>query len=494
MTTDGQVGDLTPKFTAGGKVVYELGTVSDTDLITLRLGVNGDEQGVDGGTELEITFSNDAKNAREVVHMVWDVANLQYEVVNAVASAWIQANDGLNMWVDGFISSNVRIDLPLLTDRYGLNGSPHATLQRASAGTVIDYLGNVLDILPNEGAFEGARRVDWADGQDYGAGALGIQYFDTMPDGSTPLTTMKRLAVWEASTNEVINSDIENWAPQGSATVSGETITFSALSSDSMQQGSPATASQVYTISAIVKVVSGTKDFRFRLWDNTSGSQYSADITATTTPTLRSWTATTGSPVSTVVHDIYNDTAGTAGDLIIVGGVNVEKLPYATPLIRTNGASASRVADGVQTVPVENLLNDFVIDGVFNSGINGTNIETLIDVFNTSLTESITVRVSTAGVPEVVKRVGGVNGAVLQGVAGVPDQSYKWAVAVSTTRLALFIDDVKVDESLTQTADFSQALTKFNLGRNRFDGQYLNGNIGDGRLRLGDLTDGEVIS
>jgi len=61
--------------------------------------------------------------------------------------------------------------LPLLIDRYGGYQQPDATLDRASAASITDFEGNVIETLVQEFGFDGARRVENRTQQDLNSGS-----------------------------------------------------------------------------------------------------------------------------------------------------------------------------------------------------------------------------------------------------------------------------------------------------------------------------------
>ena len=99
-------------------------------------------------------------------------------------------------WLDGApvgggSTAHLAINSMGLGDRTG-------TLVNSSvdAKTVIDYVGILHDTLAGELVVEGARRVDHADGQDYGYNALGIEYQhfpSTIPPRLRSLSQMDNL-------------------------------------------------------------------------------------------------------------------------------------------------------------------------------------------------------------------------------------------------------------------------------------------------------------
>lgn len=324
------------------------------------------------------------------------------------------------------------LKLPLLTDRYGFG--ENATLDRNSGSTIQDYLGNTVVILANEFGFSGARRVDHADGIDYGAGALGIQYFDTEPDG-TPLTTLKGLQIWEGSTNEFYDS----------ANPATQNIT---------------TTAQSYTVS-----IKGT-----------------GDITLTGTAT---GTATEASPLTVTA------TAGTLTCTVngTVTEPQVEAKAYKTLYIPTPvGASATRLADNCQVPWVTGLVNDFVLgcEAVLNPTVGYAGHLT---VYNNGANLVGFSRLSSSG---TIRAQTGIAGSyyTLSMSAAYNGSSYKVQLRNSSTQgKDMWLDEIK-GVGNANTDALTDTTYSIQIGRNAIF--YHNGNIKNINLRTGNLSDSEV--
>ncbi len=79
---------------------------------------------------------------------------------------------------------------------------------RASPATVIDYLGNVIELPNNSIRYSNARYVNHGDGQTYNTGdSTGWEAFDTLPDGVTLLSPAPTILHEGAGTNYALNSD-----------------------------------------------------------------------------------------------------------------------------------------------------------------------------------------------------------------------------------------------------------------------------------------------
>lgn len=121
------------------------------------------------------------------------------------------------------------VHLPLtvaLTEDAGRIGTDEVLACNAVA-SVIDYEGSVISTLANEIRCVGARRVDNANTTDYGAGALGIEYFNTDGSGDAlgidPFGDEYAQAVKNITT---YSEDVSNWSvASGGTTVTSDDAT-----------------------------------------------------------------------------------------------------------------------------------------------------------------------------------------------------------------------------------------------------------------------------
>lgn len=223
-------------------------------------------------------------------------------------------------------------------------GDPVITNTRATTATVKDQDGIIRTALAGEMRMGGFRRVAnlYVASEDFTNGAWSIASLATK-DSATGIS-FGALAVSGVS--------------QTSAPVGG-------------------CASRTYTVSAIVSVASGTQKFRLWVSQQAVSDYYSADITATTTPTRYSFTHTNTAAAGNGIIGlgIANESAGGVKSLIVTHNQSedVTGQTIQTPGEYTSVGvlSAPWYGAGVDGVAYFNYLNPFTVASnvVTDSGV-----------------------------------------------------------------------------------------------------------------------------
>jgi len=120
---------------------------------------------------------------------------------------------------------------------------------------------------------------------------------------------------WSISGTATVTSN-DATAPDG--TLTADKIEYGSSFLDAVWRASSANAGQTLTFAVWVKGTSNTT-VRLRIWDTDTGSQYSSNISVTTSWSLISHTATIGSASTASNFSIYNNTTGTTADIYVWG-------------------------------------------------------------------------------------------------------------------------------------------------------------------------------
>jgi hypothetical protein len=160
---------------------------------------------------------------------------------------------------------------------------------------------------------------------------------------------------------------------------------------------------QTHTVSVYAKVTSGTQQFRLKCTHAGIVDYLSNDLTVTTEWQRFTFTQAFGASVgSGIVPGITNSTNGTAKNILFYGFQVEVNSSYATSLINTNGASATRVSDACLKTGASALIGqsegtiflDFVINGqsvlanavnIYNNDYSATTISTIAITYSDGL-------------------------------------------------------------------------------------------------------------
>jgi hypothetical protein len=226
-------------------------------------------------------------------------------------------------------------------------------------------------------------------------------------------------------------------SPDGN--LNADTLPFTASASSNIFTFPTTAVTGAHTFSIYAKVASGTKQFRLRI-DTGSGPEVSSDLTATT-----NWQRFTLPFTSTnvnLVAYVFNNTGGTAGDLI-VWGAQVEAGAYATSYIPTLGSSVTRLADAASKTGISSLIGqtEGTLFAEFSVPTN-ENINRSIGLNDGTTDNRINITIFGVSVFARVD-VGGVN-QVNANASIVPTDMNKIALTYSPNNFALYLNGVKV--------------------------------------------------
>ena len=215
----------------------------------------------------------------------------------------IKLNDGTG-WVDAIGAGGPIPSFEINNIGTQLFGSGVMSNVRASVATVRQYDGTVVPVLANEIRIDGARRVDHSDGIMYNAGVLGIEYFDTESDGTTPISPVPLMLHEPSATNHFLNSS------------------------------SPVTQA--------IALTNGT----YTVWIDDTDSLGSVTLSGGATGS-----ATAGSPLTFTNSGSVTFTLSGSNNL----RVQVESGSYATSYIETAGSSVTRDSDAIRNSDFSNF-------------------------------------------------------------------------------------------------------------------------------------------
>lgn len=224
--------------------------------------------------------------------------------------------------------------LPLTHSLVPNRGTGSPTFTRATTGTVSDNEGILRTAIAGEARFTGARRV--------------------------------RNLILGSSENLTASP----WVANGAPTIAANSVTFVATSSNGARNPSitaAVTLAQVFIIRAKVWTDSGTKQFRLQITKPTVANYASGDLTATTTPTVFSYIATTAAGSSSTDAYIINSSDAS------VGKINVSEVMVEDITGRADQTTPSEyVSVGVLSAPYHGTG----VDGVkcFDTDLSGNPI------------------------------------------------------------------------------------------------------------------------
>jgi hypothetical protein len=255
-------------------------------------------------------------------------------------------------------------------------------------------------------------------------------------------------------------------SPDGN--LNADTLPFTASASSNIFTFPTTAVTGAHTFSIYAKVASGTKQFRLRI-DTGSGPEVSSDLTATT-----NWQRFTLPFTSTnvnLVAYVFNNTGGTAGDLI-VWGAQLEAGSYATSYIPTLGSSVTRLADAASKTGISSLIGQtegtLFVEGAY-AGIDPVNSRRMVTLSD-GTTSNVIVILNTANSTNLsfaVVNAGNVEVSLLATSAITFGQTFKIAFAYKNNDFAVYLNGQQVGTDTSGTVPATSKLA-FDRGNNTF--------------------------
>jgi hypothetical protein len=229
---------------------------------------------------------------------------------------------------------------------------------------------------------------------------------------------------------------------------------------------------ETHTVSVYAKVTSGTQQFRLKCTHAGIVDYLSNDLTVTTEWQRFTFTQAFGASVgSGIVPGITNSTNGTAKNILFYGFQLEVNSSYATSLINTNGASATRVADACFKDSITSLIGQ--TEGTIFADIIRTT-STSNDTFWVNISDGTTndwIFMGTEGTAgRFYVRVG--NSVKVDEYPAFSVGRHKIALAYKSGQIAGYMDGVQL---FTSTATFTlTSLTRMSLGPSSASGNVIN--------------------
>jgi hypothetical protein len=342
---------------------------------------------------------------------------------------------------------------------------------RCTASFVASATGNFRMILTNITASTSARFVTFAGNGTSGVfvwgcqveqGSTATEYFPTTTRLNIPRIdytngSCPSLLVEPQRTNLLTYSnDFSNgiWINSG-ATITPNSIispdgTLNAtkltiLSGQYLYQLISVTASNVYTISVYVKVLSGTKQFKFNVFGGGNNFTSSA-YTATTQWQRFNYTFTASGTGGAGIYPILVD--GLAGGDFYIYGSQTEQGSYATSLIPTQGSSVTRNADVISKTGISSLIGQTEGTVFFDVYRKNSNSEFFLMVANSiganAYLNSIYFYQTSASVLIAEVFVSGILQARITTASGLSVGKHKIALGYKQNDFILYVDGVQI--------------------------------------------------
>jgi len=306
--------------------------------------------------------------------------------------------------------------------------------------------------------------------------------------------TMKRLAVWEESENLINYShDLSQWAYLNGGSYIGLgpdnsheiTVDNSSASGYACDANLPLTT-DTYTIKVRVRAKNTIATFRLRLGQS---STLSPDITVG-----EEWTDVEFTEASTGLasHNGFHQNTGQTGFNLYVKYAQTELKSYPTPLIFTNGAAATRLADDVQVAWPAGVVNDFIL----SCDLYAWDWPSNKDLLNLVGGLGDSIRIYTGSVSRVFcaknTAASGLETATLTGAptSGRIETKVRYS---RTTGISAWLDGAGKADNPAATGDLVNPKEFLSIGSGTSTNDYINSNIGNITVQTGDLTDDEII-
>lgn len=218
----------------------------------------------------------------------------------------------------------------------------------------------------------GARRVDHDDGEDYGFGALGIEYLPTKADGVTRIPDIDGLVVRPAATNYVTKTDGTNWQKDAAVTLTAQT--WNGLNGFRVSGGASGNQRAFFLVSGPtnphrsaacivvkkvdahdfvqiqVRAVTGYVNFQFSTGTVTASLNLSAQVTQLDTDTFLLELSRTSDITSTTLYFVVG---------LISSGASAQDEPFNATGLSVEGYGATiTYGPGGTTLPFPGIINN----------------------------------------------------------------------------------------------------------------------------------------
>jgi len=216
------------------------------------------------------------------------------------------------------------------------------------------------------------------------------------------------------------------------------------------------TSAQSYTFSAYLKgSVNGQK---VRLFGDLNSTIEDFTLTTDWVRYTKTFTGAVGGQSIYLLNGAYMSPA--QNNLYYGYGMQMEVSSYATSLIPSNGASATRVADKCLKTGISSLIGQTEGTMFFELQRNDTDNDTRLQISDGSGANWLFVSIETGLNPRAYCNVGGVNQFSAYGSA-VSNSTHKVALAYKSNDFKVYIDGVAV---ITQTSGSVPACNQIDVG------------------------------
>jgi hypothetical protein len=292
-----------------------------------------------------------------------------------------------------------------------------------------------------------------------------------------------------------------NYATSPDGTQNAANISFTASNTARLEKFITGTFNnQSHTVSVYAKVTSGTQTFRLKCSHAGVADYISNDLTATTDWQRFTFTQAFGSTAGTGIFvGIQNGTVALAKNIQFYGLQLETNSSYASSLIPTNGANATRIADSCFKTGISSLIGQsegFIFGDVIGLTNSYGSLSTILSVsdgttnnrvmfsFNPT-TGYVTPRIYKAGSTLFVEDYN----------LGTLTNRFKFAVGYGAGRAVCYINGIQVKETTGLTFFTSGTLTR--LGADQGEGgskcfgkinQFIIGSVNLTNTELAQLT------